>query len=174
MNHSGPKKSSLIFEGLNDVSIITSEFIAWECFCFLQFFHCLQETNHGGNGLIHRLWNYPFSGANSSSKRPISMDFSDMYNHHTHHPDPCYAQGVHNHRHVHQTQHHSYHQQLPQPQQHHHHCLQNSLHISDVWFYKYKFVFIQFVSSFFTVVISLSSVRQKNFHVVPHGGVIWN
>jgi len=108
MNHSGPKKSSLIFEGLND------------------------ETNHGGNGLIHRLWNYPFSGANSSSKRPISMDFSDMYNHHTHHPDPCYVQGVHNHRHVHQPQHHPYHQQLPQPQQHHHHCLQNNLHVSDV------------------------------------------
>jgi len=116
MNHAGPKKSSLIFEGLND------------------------ETNHGGNGLIHRLWNYPFSGANSSSKRPLSMDFSDMYNHHTHHPDPCYAQGVHNHRHVHQPQHHQHHQhqphqqhpqQHPQPQ-HHHHCLPNNLHVSDV------------------------------------------
>ena len=149
MNHSGPKKSSLIFEGLNDVSIITSEFIAWECFCFLQFFHCLQETNHGGNGLIHRLWNYPFSGANSSSKRPISMDFSDMYNHHTHHPDPCYAQGVHDHR-------------------------QNNLHVSDVWFYKFKFIFIQFFSSFFTMVVYSSSFRQNFFHVVPHGGIIWN
>merc|ERR1719266_1429629 len=63
MNCSGPKKSSLIFEGLNE------------------------DATNGGNGLIHRLWNYPFSG---NSKRPLSMDYSDV-NHAHPDPPPCYG-----------------------------------------------------------------------------------
>ena len=77
-----------------------------------------------GNGMIQRLWNnYPTSSGNP--KRPLSMDFSDMYHHHhAHsHPDPCFVQGVHHpmtHRHIHHLSHHPL-------------CLPpNNMHVSDV------------------------------------------
>ena len=69
MNHSGPKKSSLIFEGLTDVSIITSEFIPWEnVFVFFNFFIVYRRQIIVGMDWFIDYGTTPFQGPTAAQK----------------------------------------------------------------------------------------------------------